>query len=185
MTEKNPKRAEDKKKKQVGEPDAAGIISVVIGVILILFILWFLANQFINMSSRRSGNKALPTATEQASSGEETGQSQAASTSSAPAPDKAASESAVKPLTDGEGDNTKPDTWVGKKFQIVKRANMREGVGTASSVLGSAIPGETIFVKEAQMEGDAVWVHGTIQKSDGGQVDAWLYSYVLSNTPQE
>lgn len=165
----------------------AGIITVVVSVVVILLIIWFLANKLIDMTGKSAKEESTSIAlsetsgessSEQASSEESQAESSSAEQSAAQS-----SEEKIKPITEGAGDTSEPKTWIGKTFSVSDVANVRSGPGTDNEVAGSAESGDTIFVQKAELDSDGtVWVYGTITGSDG-TFEGWIYSPALESVP--
>lgn len=158
------------------------LISVA-SVAFLLLVLWLSASFFIDaMSDRPRGSESESSAV----SKEESEPPEESSTAQSSASDQESSsdDALPKPLTEGDADYQKPDTWIGKTFLVEDDANVRSDGGTQNTILFTVNPGEKFMVKQAKMVDDAAWVKGIAIKKDGTKKEGWIYSYCLGYKPQ-
>ena len=179
----HPSQRMDAKQGASGEkPGASRMMISVASVAFLLLILWFAASFFIDAMSDHTVGDVRESSSIQESDTEAPQESSAAQSSDAA--QSSAAEESIKPLTEGDADYQKPDTWIGKTFLVEDDANVRSDGGTQNSILFTVNPGEKFIVKQAKMVDDAAWVQGIAVKKDGTKQEGWIYSYCLGNKPQ-
>lgn len=160
------------------------MLTVVASVVVILLVVWFLANQFIGVTGRSIGS--IPKDEAEASEAVSSGVSEAAASSAPEASSvEQASELARVPekKTEGRADFQSPDSWIGKKFAVDDGANVRSGPGTNNGVIEGVSPGAKVTVIDAKYVADATWVYGIIDEGNGKPYLGWIYSYALTPDP--
>lgn len=171
--------------------DGTTIITVVFSVVVILFILWFLANRIIDMTAKNYSEKEQQSASEQALSSEDASMGMAEATEESVNIDEntdtseqsTEEDTKVEILVEGDADYQRPETWIGKTFGVNEGANVRSGPGTGNGVIQGVSPGDSIYVLKAEVVDDATWVYGKVSETDG-KYEGWIYAYALKNIPE-
>lgn len=177
--------------------NVTSMIVVVVGVLVILLIVWFLANTIIDMTGGSSTGVGVTTGTsasqsaEDAASNDGTATDANAETSADTSNGEAAASTAESEeqassieVIPGEAVLSDPATWLGKTFTYRVRVNARSGPSENDSVLGGVSIGRTMEVTNTAMEGDRLWVYGTVTLDNGSTVEAWTIASGLNTTPQ-
>lgn len=164
-------------------PVVSRMILSVASVAFLLLILWLMASFFIDAMYDRTA-QVTPESSSIEESDTEAPQETSTAQSSESAAEFSSEEEKVKPLTEGDADYQKPDTWIGKTFLVEDDANVRSDGGTQNPILFTVNPGDQFMVKKAKMVDDAAWVQGIALKKDGTKQEGWIYSYCLGYQPQ-
>lgn len=178
-----PKRPGESGSSSSANPVVSRMIISVASVAFLLLILWLMASFFIDAMSDRSA-PVTPESSSIEESDTEAPQETSAAQSSESAAESSSEEEKIKPLTEGDADYQKPDTWIGKTFLVEDDANVRSDGGTQNAILFTVNPGDQFMVKKAKMVDDAAWVQGVALKKDGTKQEGWIYSYCLGYQPQ-
>ncbi len=171
----------------------ANIVTVVISVVIILIVIWYLANKIIDVTgSGQGGGADIPvfetTAEEsQEETTEELDSEESLSEEVEVSESSEAEESSRIPeqLTQGTADRYEPDTWIGKTFEAIDGANVRSGPGTDYGIIEGVSPGERVTVIDAEYVGDATWINVIFTADSGEEAEGWIYNFAISNEPVE
>lgn len=179
---------------EVNEPrggNLANIVTVVISVVIILIVIWYLANKIIEVTG--NGTDGSDIAVSESSSeevvvsesSEEVSSEESISEEVSVSESSGEEESSLIPeaLTEGTADYQEPDTWIGKTFAARDGANVRSGPGTDYGVIEGVSPGEEVTVIDAEYVGDAAWVHVIFTDDYGEEAMGWIYSYAINAEP--